>query len=182
MTVRNRRVRWALALAAGSAVLTLTAACGGSASGGSGNSNGGGTQAGGGQNSAMAAYLDCLKQQGITLPTDRPSGRPGGGPSGRPSGAPAPGASGRPGGGGFAGMKPPGVDDATWQKAQEACASVRPTGGPGGGRPGGGQGANPAYANCLSDHGVPAGTAPNSSDPKVSAALEACKALSPAPA
>jgi hypothetical protein len=78
-------------------------------------------------------------------------------------------------------MKPAGVDDATWQKAQEACASVRPTGGPGGGGPGGGQGANPAYANCLSDHGVPAGTAPNSSDPKVSAAQEACKALSPAP-
>jgi hypothetical protein len=179
VTVRNRRVRWALALAAGSAVLTLTAACGGS--GGTGNSSGGGsTQAPGGQNSAMAAYADCLKQQGITMPTDRPSGRPGGRPSGAPSGAPAPGASGRPGGGGF-GQKPAGVDDATWQKAQDACASVRPSGGPGGGGPGGGQGGNPAYANCLSDHGVPAGTASNSTDPKVTAAQEACKALSPSP-
>ncbi|MCO1593901.1 hypothetical protein M8C17_01845 [Micromonospora sp. RHAY321] len=73
-------------------------------------------------------------------------------------------------------MKPAGVDDATWQKAQEACASVRPTGGAGRG-----QGTNPAYANCLSDHGVLAGTTPDSSDPKVSAALEACKAVSPAP-
>jgi hypothetical protein len=39
-----------------------------------------------------------------------------------------------------------------------------------------------AYANCLSDHGVPAGTAPDASDPKVSTALQACKVLSPAPA
>jgi hypothetical protein len=181
VTVGNRRVRWALALATGSAVLTLTAACGGSGSGSSDNSNGGGTQAAGGQNPALAGYMDCLKQQGITLPTDRPSGRPSGRPSSRPSGVPSPGASGRPGGGGFAGMKPPGIDDATWQKAQQACASLRPTGGPGRGRPGGGQGANPAYANCLSDHGVPNGATPNPSNPNVTKALQACAALSPAP-
>jgi len=195
LTVRNRRVRLALALAACSATLTLAAACGGSGPGGDDN----GAPAAGGQDSAFAAYTDCLKQQGIDVldsrpsdrpfgrPSGRPSGAPGPGGSGRPSGAPSPGASGRPGGGqpgGFAGLRPAGVDDATWQKAQEACRSVLPTGGagPGGnGRNGGGQGTNPAYANGLSDHGVPAGTTPDSSDPKVTEALQACKALSPAP-
>lgn len=55
---------------------------------------------------------------------------------------------------GFGDQAPEGVDQDTWQNAQQVCASVRPTGGPGG--PGGGAG-NPAftaYLDCLSEHGV----------------------------
>jgi hypothetical protein len=207
VAVRNRRARLALALMVGSAVVVLAAACGGSDSGGKDGDAQAGGEAGG-----FAAYASCLKKQGIDVPDDlptgrprpsgsgrpsgfpsgRPSGWPSGRPSVRPSGAPSPGASGRFGGGqrgGFGGLRPEGVDDATWQKAQQACQSVLPTGGPGrsrgpdgAGRNGGGQGSNPAYANCLSDHGVPRGSGLSTADPKVAAALQACSVLSPAPA
>ncbi|MEV4621544.1 PT domain-containing protein [Asanoa sp. NPDC049573] len=118
-------------------------------------------------------------------PTAFPSGRPTAFPSGRPtafpSGRPTTFPSGRPGGrgfpgGGFGGMRPQGVDEQTWQKAQEACASLLPTGRPAGepGRRGGGnRGADTAYRNCLSDHGAEGGATPDA------AALEACAVLRP---
>lgn len=176
------RARWTLALAAGSAALLLAAACGGSDDGGSGDS--GDAQGQGG----ASAYLACLRDQGIDIPDNmgsgRPSGFPSGGPgdfpSGRPTAFPSGGPSGAPGGGRMGGFRPEGVDDATWQKAQEACASVRPTGGPGGG-PGGGANreADAAYRNCLSDRGVDPRANPSTTDPKVAEALEACAVLRP---
>jgi len=75
-----------------------------------------------------------------------------------------------PGGGGFG--KPAGVDDATWQKAQEACASLRPSGGPGGGR------RNAAYENCLKENGVTTtGGGSATADPAVRKAMEKCQVL-----
>lgn len=175
------RTRWTLALAAGSAAMLLAAAgCG--SDGDSGDTGDSGNAAGG-----FSAYLACLREQGIDIPDTVPSGRPSGFPSGRPSSFP----SGRPTafpsdrpsgepGGRMGGFRPEGVDDATWQKAQEACASVRPTGAPGGG-PGGGANreAGAAYRNCLADHGVELGASLSTTDPKVAEALKACAVLRP---
>jgi hypothetical protein len=155
----------------------LLAACGGAT---------GGTPPSPAASAGLQAYVDCLRQHGVTidLPSARPSGRPGGArpsgvrPSDRPSGV-------RPSGGrGFPGVgnvPPSGVDQATWDAAQQACASVRPSfsGGPG---RGGNNGANTAYRNCLRDHGVTASAGPaqlNSADPKVAAAMQACAPLRP---
>jgi hypothetical protein len=180
-----------------SAVLLLAAACGGGGSDGNGSD---GSAASDGQN-VFAGYADCMKKNGVKLdlPSDFPSGRPfprrsgepGSRPSGfptafpsgfptvRPSGFPDRRPPGAPGGprGGFG--RPPGVDDATWQKAQDACRSVLPSFGPGGGQRGG---AFTAYRNCLNDHGVTAGgglQGLNTADPKTAAALKACAVLRP---
>lgn len=164
-------------LLAAAAALTLSA-CGGSdpeqPSDGNNPANG------------MRAYTECLSKQGITLPTAfaRPTARPSGFPTARPSGS----AGTRGGFGGFGGFgqnPPDGVDAATWQAAQEACAAVRPTFGPGGnGGPGGrgsGGGLNAAYRNCLSEHGVTigAGQQLSTADPKVAEALKVCAPLRP---
>jgi hypothetical protein len=183
----RRRTRWALSLTAGCATAVLLVACGGSGDDG----NGGGTGTEGGN--PLAAYRDCLAEQGIdvsAIPTggpDRsgfpqPSGsafpRPSGTAFPRPSGTAFPGGGGLPGGGGpGGGMRPEGVDEETWQEAQEACRSTMPTGVPGGrpdgagpsGRPG--SGADAAYTNCLADH----------ADETEAAAREACEVLSPSP-
>jgi hypothetical protein len=93
------------------------------------------------------------------------------------------------------------------QKALKACQSLRPKGGFGGGRFGGGTGANAqalqAYRSCLSDHGItlPAGgfggrrnggsttttvagapvpTTIDRNSPAYQAAAQACQALMPA--
>jgi len=127
--------------------------------------------------------VDCLRQHGVTInvPTARPSGvRPSGvRPSGvRPSGV-------RPSGRGFGGFPgfgnepPSGVDQQTWDAAQQACASVRPSFGP---RAGGNNSAIAAYRNCLRDHGVTMAGGPgqlNTADPKVAAAMQACAPLLP---
>jgi hypothetical protein len=99
-------------------------------------------------------------------------------PSGaRPSGSARPGG---PGGGfGFGDQPPAGVDQATWDKAQRACASLRPSGNPQRNRD---NGAATAYRNCLADHGVTASGGfdqLDSGDPKVAAAMQACAALRP---
>ncbi|MER7455947.1 hypothetical protein [Micromonospora sp. NPDC126480] len=81
----------------------------------------------------LAAYVACLRDQGIDVPDDLASARPGRSgqpnrtarPTARPSGSP--GSAGRPGG--EDALRPPGVDDATWQQAQQACAGSRPQGG-----------------------------------------------------
>src|SRR5262249_37901190 len=105
-----------------------------------------------GQN-GFVAYATCLSEHGVTLPSGGPGfggRRPGAVPSARPSGRPSrsPGA-GRGGGFGFGfgfGDQPPaGVDEATWQQAQQACASVRPSFGAGG--QGGNNSAFTAYRN-----------------------------------
>ena len=143
----------AVGLVAALAVLGFTAGCGDS---------GDGDQT----PPAAANFADCLRQQGIELPTVRPSGfptaRPSGFPGGRPSGFPGGRQSGVPGQGqGQGGLgnfqRPEGVDEQTWQKALQACSSLRPSRFPGATRgPGQGPGAGAlaAYLNCLSEHGV----------------------------
>jgi hypothetical protein len=177
------RRRIAAALTTASALFVLLTACSGSdgaatPSENNGN-NGNGNRAGG---AAFTAYRDCLSKNGVTLPSvnARPSGQPRTRPSGgaRPSGFPdgvRP--SGGPGGGrGFGMQKPAGVDDATWQKARAACASVLPSGRPNFSRGPGGQGgpggADGAYQNCLNDHG----------GAQAADAKKACVVLSPTPA
>jgi hypothetical protein len=161
------------------------------------------------QQTGTEAYLTCLGQHGITIPSFN---RPSGGADARPSFSARPSASARPsftarpsgsfgagggfggggggfggGGGGFGGgflgtQAPDGVDQATWAAATAACASLRPTGGPSGGTRGGGQdSATRAYLNCLTQHGVTQSQATNSADPAVAAALSTCAPLRPAP-
>lgn len=175
------------AVAAGSCLLLggLLAACG---------SSGGGTDSASpsGSDGGFAAYRQCLSEHGVTLPSggpgqpgERPSGMPtdlpaGGAPSGVPSGMP----SGGPGGGGPGGVLPSGVDASAFAVAQEACASVRPSGGPGRGLGGIDQSALAAYRSCLSDHGVTlAGRIDqlSTSDPKTAAAMATCAPLRPTP-
>ncbi|WP_426509174.1 hypothetical protein ACPPVO_00655 [Dactylosporangium sp. McL0621] len=149
-------------------------------------------------------YASCLRNNGVNLPqfnasgrpTARPSGFPGGRGSGqpRPSGEPRPSGSGgfrggNPGGGGgfFGSTAPDGVDQQTWEKAQKACASLRPTAFPSGGGGFGnrGNGQDAAYRNCLAEHNVTVqGNLDqlNTADPKVAAAVQACAPLKPAPA
>jgi hypothetical protein len=121
----------------------------------------------------MQAYTACLSQHGVTMPSSFPRGNR---PSGAPSDRPSRGAGG--GGFGFGNQPPAGVDAATWQQAQQACASLRPSGGPRNGN----NGASTAYRNCLSDHGVTMSAGPgglDSNDPKVAAAMKACEPLRP---
>jgi len=125
---------------------------------------------------ALAAYVTCLQHNGV--PAVVPSGRPPGPP---PSGVRPSGGFGGPGGPGGEFLRPPGVDDATWAKAQQACASVRPSGGPGRGGPGD-DGALRAYLNCLREHGVTPSGGPgriNPLDPAVVAADKVCGVLKP---
>ncbi|WFE32692.1 PT domain-containing protein [Micromonospora sp. WMMD975] len=159
----------------------------------------------GGGNNGFVAYRNCLGDHGVVLPSAdpdrspraRPTARPSGFPTARPSGFPTARPSGfptaRPSGGagrGFPGMgRPADVDEATWQKAQEACSSLMPTERPGGrggpdgrGGPGGSDapdaGRDTAYRTCLTGRGVdPDGLDP--SDAKVKEALTACAPVSP---
>lgn len=162
--------RWAALLAALSAV-ALAAACG--SGGAAATASPGSTRAG--------AYLSCLREHGVTVPSGgprghggraggRPSGRPSGRPTGRrPSGMP----SGDPGGRGF-GPRPSG--------AATACASLRPSPGVfGGGRVAGGT-ALKAFRSCLSDHGVTGTADPRAlraATGKRGAAYRTCRALLP---
>ncbi|MBM7488931.1 hypothetical protein JOD64_000153 [Micromonospora luteifusca] len=207
MTARYRRLAAVLTTTA-SAVLLL-AACGG------GSDDGDTSSAAGGAGNAFAAYQECLRDNGVTLPTldpsrvpgrahgtARPSGfptaRPSGFPTARPSGFPTARASGSadpsrgPGRGFPGGGRPEGVDEQTWQKAQQTCASVRPSGRPNGfgrpggsgspdGRPGGsGDGRATAYRTCLSNRGLDPDRL-DSGDAKTREAVTACAVLSPSP-
>ena len=122
-----------------------------------------------------SAYLTCLRQHGVNIPATRPTARPTARPSGGLAANPA------------------------MQKARQACASLRPAGGFGGF--GGGQfaAAFQAFRSCMAAHGAtipttrptaPPTTAPspgadrflgglNPSDPKVAAALKACRSKLP---
>lgn len=143
--------------------------------------------------SGNSAYMDCLRANGVTPPTERPGGRGSDRPSGRPTARPTDRATDRPSG------RPSGFPesrstDPAWQKAMQACASVRPQrtgeGGFGNGNGGGaGNGAGNGervYASCLKDHQVtiPQGgiAALDRSAAGVADALKACAALAPTPA
>jgi hypothetical protein len=136
------------------------------------------------QTGGFEAYRDCLAANGVTI--TMPSRDPGAFPSDRPTDFPSGGPGGGQGPGGFGGGlggRPEGVDEETWQKAQDACASVRPTGGPGGTGPGGGQGgggnAGAAYRNCLNENGVTPENQNSTDDPVVAAAMTKCAPLRP---
>ncbi|MFI5915418.1 hypothetical protein [Dactylosporangium sp. NPDC051541] len=191
----NKRIGGAaLALAA---VAFFAAACGSSDDNAPAAGASGGTD-----------YASCLRNNGVDLPqfnasgrpTARPSGMPDSRPSGqvRPSGEPRPsgsggfrGGGGGPGGGGFFGTAAPsGVPQDVWEKAQKACASLRPSAFPGGGfngngnGGGGGNGRDAAYRNCLTEHGVTVTGSTDqldTSDAKVAAAITACAPLKPSP-
>ncbi len=126
------------------------------------------------------SYLTCLRQHGVTIPAARPT-------------APSSGS---------------GAANPAFQKARQACASLRPSGGFGGGGFGaggfgggfGGQFASAikAFRSCMADHGetipstrptAPPAAAPspgdrflnglNPANPKVAAALKACQSKLP---
>lgn len=150
------------------------------------------------------AYQQCLSDNGVDvsalgqggfgggqrpsgMPTDRPTDFPSGMPTDLPSDFPTDGAGRGPGGG--AGMNAPeGVDEETWQAAQQACADLRPSFGGGMGGPGGqGQGAATyqVFWSCMADHdvqppesGLPADL--DTADATVADALETCQKLLPA--
>lgn len=147
ISTRRRGRRWSRLVAAPVGVVALVglAACGTStdttaAASDAGTSTGApAAQGSGGEpsDSAMAAYTNCLSENGVTLP-ERPT-RGGGAPDGSggtpPSGAPAApedgGRDGGPGGGpggpgGTPGEAPEGVGADTWAAAQEACAALAP--------------------------------------------------------
>jgi hypothetical protein len=126
------------------------------------------------------SYLTCLRQHGVNIPTTRPTARPTVRPTAFPSG-------------GF------GAGNPTMQKARQACASLRPTGGFGGFGGGGFGAAFQAFRSCMASHGetipttrptAPPTSAPspgtdrflnglNPSNPKVAAALKACQSKLP---
>jgi hypothetical protein len=123
-----------------------------------------------------SAYLSCLRQHGVTVPTARPSIRP----TARPTAFPSP--------------------NAAMAKARQACASLRPRGGFGG--RGGFGAALSAFRTCMADHGEAIPTARptarptpgpsaspradrflnglNPANPKVAAAVKACESKIPA--
>jgi hypothetical protein len=132
--------------------------------------------------SGFSAYLSCLREHGVKVPTTRPSVRPSGGF----------------GGGGFGGGFG-GSSSSAFQKASKACASLRPSGGGfGGGGFSGFATALKSFRSCMSSHGEPiptgrpssppaAGSSPadrflnglNPSNSKVAAALKACESKLP---
>jgi hypothetical protein len=169
---RDRAAGWAC-VAVGIAAI-LVAGCGGGA---------GSTASSGSSASGFSSYRSCLQQHGVKLPTSRPSGAPG---------------SGGGFGGGFGG--PPSTGSSAFQKAIQACASLRPSGGFGGGFGGGTGGfggfasALKAFRSCMAAHGEPvpttrptsppaAGSSPadrflnglNPSNSRVAAALKGCE-------
>ncbi|WP_206305605.1 hypothetical protein [Actinacidiphila soli] len=110
----------------------------------------------------------------MKLPSGRPSGQPGGRPSGQPGG----------GGGGFGGGQ---SANPAFQKAAQACASLRPQGGMGGGA---NASAIAAFTSCMKDHGVVLPSASpgsqggamrglNTADAKTAKAYTTCRALLP---
>jgi hypothetical protein len=82
---------------------------------------------------------------------------------------------------------PDGVDQETYDKAQAACASLRPSFGPGGGGPAFDQTAVAAFKSCLSDHDVVVPKGDNGlqeldrTDAAVKAAMDTCAPLLPQP-
>ena len=182
---------FAVVLAAGALVLT---GCGGggskaNASAGSSTTT---TAATGRNTAAFQKYRDCLKQHGVDLPNFGQRGQRQG-QAGETTGSSVPPRT-QP-------SLPAGVTQEQFQAAQQACESLRPTGGFGGGAGGGvrNSAAFQAYVSCLADHGVAvstttststtAGTAPpqrpgqefDRNDPHFASANQVCMALLPQP-
>jgi hypothetical protein len=134
--------RAGLLTAGACSVLVLVAGCGVVGSSSSSPSSASGS---------FSAYQTCLRQHGVSIPTARPTGGPGG----------------------FGG----GGDSSAFQQARQACASLRPSGGFGGGGFGG-QFASEiqAFRSCMAAHGetIPSTrpTAPPSPEPSASASSE----------
>jgi len=145
----------------------------------------------------IQAYVSCLTQHGVTLPSRAPGARGTRSPGARPSFSRGPRPSGSAGagrlgggfgGGGFGGglfnnpsNPPAGVSASTWSAALTACKSLQPTGA-GRGNGGFNNSQFTAYANCLRSHGVTFSAGPNrlsTSDPKVADALKTCAPLRP---
>lgn len=159
----------------------LLAACGGSS--GAASPTSGGSSAG---TASTSAFSSCLAKHGATLPKGlNGSGRPPGAFGGTPPTGQAPpsGFGGNPpsGAGGFGG-------NPKFQKAFQACASLRPKGAQG--RNGANSTALAPYTNCMKLHGVTvgtfgpgtSGTTPTTVDttsPAYQAAFAACKSLLP---
>ncbi len=151
---------------------------------------GAGRQLTGAQQQAFQAYRDCLKQNGVDLPAGG-FGRGQGG-QGSSSSVAADAGSTPPDSARSPRALPPGVDQATFDKAQAACRSKLPAGGfgQGGGQRRGGP-AFQAYLSCLRDNGVPVPTTqagvsgpPPSIDrnsPAFAAADAKCRVLLPTP-
>ncbi|HWG24908.1 hypothetical protein [Actinospica sp.] len=176
--------------AAGIAAVGLIAGC--SSGSGSGGTAAAGTSSA--SNAAYSAYVSCLSQHGVKLP----SGAAFGGRRSRPAGSGfTPGAGGGAGGGGYGGFA---SANPTTSAAMQACSSLRPTGAAG--SAGGGFGAGStrltAFRNCMTQQGEavpttrptaaptarPTGDARylgglNPADPKVAAALKVCAPLIP---
>ena len=146
----------------------------------------------GDRRAALAAFRSCMADHGITLP-DRGAGGGQGGPSfpqGGPPTSTAPGGGGGAGGGGGRGFRqaPPGVDQAKYDAARQACQDKLPQGGFGGGDPAM-RSARQAYRRCLADHGVQVPTTVtntpgppptiNRDDPAFAAADQVCRPLLP---
>ncbi len=186
----RRRARWTAALL-GVAIVVVAAACGSSKATTATSGTTSTTAKGGSSSASFTAYAACLKKNGVTLPAGFGQGRPGGtggGTGGAPTGTfPARGT-----GGAGASFR----NNPAFQKASQACASLRPKGGFGG-RGGAGSTAYQAFVSCMSSHGitlrgrgqggagsssttVPA-TTMDTSTPQYQAAYATCKALLPTP-
>jgi hypothetical protein len=111
-----------------------------------------------------------MKKNGASVPARGPAGAPGAG-------------NGPPGTNGGNGGAPPGrgAGNAKFQKAQAACASLRPAGAGRGfaGGQGGNSAANAAFRNCLKLKGVTASTSRTSAT--FTKAMAACASLRPQP-
>jgi len=190
-------MRWA-APAVGAALVLLLAGCGGSGSGDGASAASSGAP--GGDAVDMRAYADCLRANGATVPTGRPGGaggergadgaRPSGAPGGavRPSGRPTRAEGERPTGFPDGARPEARSTDPAYQKAEAACAKLRPQREGAGARPdaaprNGGDSATQAFAGCLKDHQVELPTAGvaalDRSNAAVVAALKVCEALLP---
>jgi hypothetical protein len=177
----------------GLAAAAVLAACGGGSSSTATPSADQSRSASGGA-AGIQAYLSCLSQHGVTLPSRARGARASRSPGARPSFSrgPRPSRSAGVGGGGFGGggfggglfndpsNPPAGVSASTWSSALTVCKSLRPTAA---GRNGGFNNSQfTAYANCLRSHGVTFSAGPNglaTSNPKVAAALKTCAPLRP---
>jgi hypothetical protein len=186
----RRRARWAAAFA-GVAILVLAAGCGGSSSKTTASGSSSTTAKSGSGSSSFSAYAACLQKNGVKLPAGFGQRRPGSG-TGAPSGTFPPGGFAGGGAGGAGGAANSFRNNPAFQKASQACASLRPTGGFGRGA---GGTAFQAFVSCMSSHGVtlpsrgPRGssstsssvpaTTMNTSTPQYQAAYNVCKALLP---
>ncbi len=190
MNTQRRAIQWFGALV-GAVSLGLAGCGGGSAKATSGASASTSPTTGG--RGQSAAFTECLKAHGVTLPQGFGANPARG--SGPPGTGTLPPRGGNTGGGGTPGSIPGLTQEQ--QSAFEACRSKLPNGGNFGG--GGGGHANSQalqpYLSCLGDHGVTVPTPTSAStpadggsaldtvrnDPNFAAANEACQALLPAP-